>query len=78
MSKLKELYDLVIDIECELDDAYYAIPEYDCNSDGKSNIDGARCSVYNLKDVIEKAIVEETNRKDIHGFEGTMGALENL
>ena len=78
MSKLKELYDLVIDIECELDDAYYAIPEYDCNRDGKSNIDGARCSVYNLKDVIEKAIVEETNRKDIPGFEGTMGALENL
>ena len=77
MSKLKELYDLVIDIECELDDAYYAIPEYDCNSDGKSNIDGARCSVYNLKDVIEKAIVDSKD-KDIPGFEGTMGALENL
>ena len=28
--------------------------------------------------MIEKAIVEETNRKDIPGFEGTMGALENL
>ena len=32
MSKLKELYDLVIDIECELDDAYYAIPEYENNN----------------------------------------------
>ena len=75
---LEKILERLIELECALDDAYYAIPEYDCNSDGKSNIDGARCSVYNLKDVIEKAIVEETNRKDIPGFEGTMGALENL
>ena len=47
--KLKELLDLVIEIECELDDAYNTVPEYNCNSEGKSYIDGARCSVYNLK-----------------------------
>ena len=74
--KLKELLDLVIEIECELDDAYNTVPEYNCNSEGKSYIDGARCSVYNLKDVIEKAIVNE--KVDIPGFEGTMGALESL
>ena len=52
MSKLKELYDLVIDIECELDDAYYAIPEYDCNSDGKYYVDSARGELYSLKEDI--------------------------
>ena len=42
--------------EGELDDAYYAIPEYDCNSDAKSSVDGARCTLYHLKDTLEKLV----------------------
>jgi len=54
MDKLKELLELVYSLEGELDDAYYAVPEYDCTSDGKSYIDGARCTVYELKSQMEK------------------------
>ena len=62
MSKLKELYDLVIDIECELDDAYYAIPEYNANTDSQGYIDSARCDVYSLKDDIERSILDENQK----------------
>ena len=43
-------------IEGSLDNAFYSIPEYDCNSDGRSYVDGARDELYNLKDNIEKAL----------------------
>jgi len=75
MSK-KEILDKLIEIEGQLDDAYYSLPEYNANSDGKSYIDGARCDLYHLKDEIEKSLLNE--KKDIPGFEGTMGALESL
>ena len=76
MSK-KEILDKLIEIEGQLDDAYYSLPEYNANSDGKSYIDGARCDLYYIKDEIERAILD-SNQKDIPGFEGTMGALESL
>ena len=75
MSK-KEILDKLIEIEGQLDDAYYSLPEYNANSDGKSYIDGARCDLYYLKDEIERSILDENT--DIPGFEGTMGALESL
>ena len=49
----------VDEIEGELDDAFYSLPEYDSNSDSKSYIDGARCTLYHLKDEIEKSIITD-------------------
>ena len=54
MDKLKELLDLVYNLEGELDDAYYSIPDWEKNSDSKSYIDGARCTLYELKSQMEK------------------------
>ena len=51
---LEKILDRLIELECALDDAYYAIPEYDCNSDGKSYVDSARSELYCLKEDIEK------------------------
>ena len=75
MSKEKIL-EMLIEIEGELDDAYYSLPDYNANSDSQSYIDGARCTLYHLKDEVEKSILNE--KVEIPGFEGTMGALENL
>ena len=72
---LDKILDKLTEIEGQLDDAYYSLPEYNANTDSQSYIDGARCDVYNLKDDIERTILDS---KDIPGFEGTMGALENL
>tara|TARA_Y100001937_G_scaffold126073_1_gene194475 strand:- start:2343 stop:2579 length:237 start_codon:yes stop_codon:yes gene_type:complete len=55
---LKQILDRLVDIEGQLDDAYYNLPEYDANSEGKGYIDGARCDLYHLKDEIEKTILE--------------------
>ena len=55
---LKEILDRLVDIEGQLDDAYYNLPEYDANSEGKGYIDGAWCDLYHLKDEIEKTILE--------------------
>jgi hypothetical protein len=54
MDKLKELLDLMYSLEGELDDAYYSLPDYQANEDGKSYIDGARCTLYELKSQMEK------------------------
>ena len=56
---LKQILDRLVDIEGQLDDAYYNLPEYDANSEGKGYIDGARCDLYHLKDEIEKRILTE-------------------
>ena len=50
---------MLMEIEGELDDAYYSLPEYNANSDSKSYIDGARCTLYHLKDEIEKSIITD-------------------
>ena len=56
---LQDILDKLIEIESQLDDAYYSLPEYNANTDSQSYIDGARCDVYNLKDDIERAILDE-------------------
>ena len=56
---LKEIINLLENIEGSLDNAFYSIPEYDCNSDGRSYVDSARDELYNLKDSIEKALLYE-------------------
>ena len=74
----KDILDLVYTLESELDDAYYSLPDYNANSDSQSYIDGARCTLYHLKDEIEKFILDSNQKQDMPGFEGTMGALESL
>ena len=58
MSK-KEILDKLIEIEGQLDDAYYTLPEYNANVDSQGYIDGARSDLYDLKDNIERAILDE-------------------
>ena len=58
MSKEKIL-EMLIEIEGELDDAYYSFPDYNANSDSQSYIDGARCTLYHLKDEVEKSILTD-------------------
>lgn len=54
---LKEILTELEILEGQLDDAFYQIPEYDCNSDGRSCVDGARSDLYVLKDNLEKAVL---------------------
>ena len=62
-------------IECELDDATNQMPEYSANSDALTSIDCAKNELYNLRDEIERSVLDN---KTIPGFEKTMGMLENL
>ena len=73
----KEILKTLELIEGELDDAVNQLPEYNANTDTRGSIDGARYELYNLKDEIERAILD-SNLKDMPGFEGTIGALESL
>ena len=50
----KKILEHLCEIEGELDDAYYSLPDYNANSDSQSYIDGARGTLYHLKDEIEK------------------------
>tara|TARA_A100001011_G_scaffold60214_1_gene59896 strand:- start:468 stop:683 length:216 start_codon:yes stop_codon:yes gene_type:complete len=52
-------------IECELDDATNSLPEWNGNTDSRSNIDGAKCELYHLKDEIERGILDEKKDEDI-------------
>mgnify|MGYP001326319904 CR=1 FL=1 len=53
MSK-KEILDKLIEIESQLDEAMNTLPEYNANVDSQGYIDGARCSVYVLKEKLEQ------------------------
>ena len=68
---------MLTEIESQLDDAVNTLPEYNSNVDTRGYIDGARCDLYVLKDDIERSILD-SNKKDIHGFEGTTEQLINL
>ena len=57
--KNEKILEMLIEMEGELDDAYYSLPEYNANSDSQSYIDGARCTLYHLKDEIEKSIITD-------------------
>ena len=50
----KEILELVYTLESELDDSYYAIPEYQSTSDALSYVDSARGTLYELKNKLEK------------------------
>ena len=56
--KLKHLIDSLEEIEGSLDNAYYSLPEYDANSEGRSYLDSARNDVYVLKDELERIILD--------------------
>ena len=75
--KYEKILETLQIIEGELDDAVNQLPEYNANTDTRGSIDGARYELYNLKDEIERAILD-SNLKDMPGFEGTIGALESL
>ena len=60
----QKILDMLIEIEGELDDAFYSLPDYNANSDSQSYIDGARCTLYHLKDEIEKVILNEKKDHD--------------
>jgi len=52
------------EIEGHLDDAYYSLPEWNGNLDGRSYIDSARNDLYNLKDEVERKILDEKKDYD--------------
>ena len=55
----KEIYDMLVEIQGQLEDAYYSLPDYNANSNGKSSLDGARCDVSYLMDEVERTILNE-------------------
>ena len=63
----QKILDMLIEMEGELDDAYYSLPDYNANSDSQSYIDGARCDLYHLKDEIEKTILDSNSVADGEG-----------
>ena len=75
---LKEILDRLVDIEVQLDDAYYKLPEYDANSEGKGYIDGARCDLYHLKDEIEKRILTEKSLDPMNRFDDEDVTLDEV
>mgnify|MGYP001343673512 CR=1 FL=1 len=56
----KEILELINNIECELDDSVNCLPEYSANTDSRSYIDGARNTLYVLKEKVEE-IVEKAS-----------------
>ena len=55
----KEIYDILVEIQGQLEDSYYSLPDYNANSDGKSSLDGARCDLSYLMDEVERTILDE-------------------
>ena len=72
---LQDILDKLIEIDSQLDDAYYSLPEYNANTDSQSYIDGARCDVYNLKDDIERAILDENQKVSLDEVMNTSPTL---
>jgi len=62
---LQEILSKLELIEGELDDATNTLPDWNGNSDSRSNIDGAKCELYHLKDEIERMILDEKKDEDI-------------
>ena len=55
----QEIYNTLVEIQGQLDDSYYSLPEYNANSDGLSSLDGARCDVSHLMDEVVRTILDE-------------------
>ena len=64
---LNMIHDKLTEIEGQLDDAYYSLPDYNANTDSQGYIDGARCDLYHLKDEIEKSILDSNSVADGEG-----------
>ena len=61
----QKILDMLIEIEGQLDDAYYSLPDYNANIDSQSYIDGARSDLYNLKDEIERKMLDDKKDHDL-------------
>jgi len=57
---VKEILELINEIECELDDSVNSLPEYSSTTDSRSYIDGARNTLYVLKEKVEE-VIEKAN-----------------
>ena len=59
----KKIYETLVEIQGQLEDSYYSLPEYNANSDGKSSLDGARCDLSYLMDEVTllEYIIEISN-----------------
>lgn len=49
----KEILELLNTLECELDDSVNCLPEYSANTDSRGYIDGARNTLYVLREKLE-------------------------
>ena len=56
--KYEEILEMLEEIEGQLDDSFNSLPEWDGNSDGLGYLDGARNDLYNLKNEIERSILD--------------------
>ena len=56
---MKEILELINEIECELDDSINSLPEYSSTTDSRSYIDGARNTLYVLKEQVEELSKKE-------------------
>ena len=61
----QKILDMLIEIEGQLDDAYYSLPDFNANMDSQSYIDGARSDLYNLKDEIERKMLDDKKDHDL-------------
>jgi hypothetical protein len=52
------ILEMLEEIEGQLDDSFNSLPEWDGNSDGLGYLDGARNDLYNLKNDIERSILD--------------------
>jgi len=55
----KKIYNILVEIQGQLEDSYYSLPDYNANSSGKSSLDGARCDLSYLMDEVERTILDE-------------------
>ena len=74
----KEILNLLIEIEGQLDDAVNTLPEYNSNVDTRGYIDGARCDLYVLKDEIERSILDENQEVTLDEVMNTSPTLAKL
>jgi len=55
---MKEILELLIDVEGELDNANNCLPEYYANSDSRVSIDSALNTLYLIREKLEKKVKE--------------------
>ena len=53
---LEAILEKLQEIESQLDDAFYSLPEYNANEDSRVYIDSARAELYGLKEDIERKL----------------------